>query len=154
MKKYSIVFTLLVALFAAGCAEDFMRTRGGQGGIIGVGAGALLGQAIGNDTEATLLGAAIGGLLGYIIGNEMDKYDQSKVVHTIDTYPSGHTRSWQNPDSGNSFRVTPRPAYVPNPRDPDRVCREAEVRAYIRGEEKVAYTTACYEPYDGKWYLK
>ncbi|MBT8484623.1 MAG: glycine zipper 2TM domain-containing protein [Phycisphaerales bacterium] len=43
------------------------------GGLIGSGVGALAGQAIGGNTEATLLGTAIGAGVGFIIGNEEDK---------------------------------------------------------------------------------
>ena len=43
------------------------------GALLGAGIGALAGQAIGHDTEATLIGAAIGTGAGYIIGNESDK---------------------------------------------------------------------------------
>ncbi len=46
------------------------------GALIGVGIGALAGQAIGGDTAGTLIGAAAGGGLGYIIGNESDKAKQ------------------------------------------------------------------------------
>ena len=42
---------------------------------IGVASGALIGQAIGRNTEAVLIGTAIGGVAGYIVGNEMDKHD-------------------------------------------------------------------------------
>jgi outer membrane lipoprotein SlyB len=54
-----------------GCATE-ART----GGLAGAGIGALAGQAIGHDTESTLIGAAIGGAAGYIIGNERDKMKQ------------------------------------------------------------------------------
>ncbi|MCH8131581.1 MAG: hypothetical protein IIA30_03425, partial [Myxococcales bacterium] len=37
--------------------------------------GALAGQAIGGDTDGTLIGAAVGSGIGYIIGNEKDKAD-------------------------------------------------------------------------------
>lgn len=53
---------------AGGC-----QTRAQTGGLAGVGIGALAGQAIGGNTEATLIGAAIGAGAGYIIGNEQDK---------------------------------------------------------------------------------
>ena len=43
------------------------------GALLGAGIGALAGQAIGQDTEATLIGVAIGTGAGYIIGNESDK---------------------------------------------------------------------------------
>ncbi|MCH8342836.1 MAG: glycine zipper family protein [Planctomycetes bacterium] len=43
------------------------------GALLGAGIGALAGQAIGRDTEATLIGTAVGAGAGYIIGNESDK---------------------------------------------------------------------------------
>lgn len=51
-----------------GCQNDAQT-----GGLAGAGIGALAGQAIGGDTESTLIGAAVGGGAGYIIGNERDK---------------------------------------------------------------------------------
>lgn len=43
------------------------------GSLLGAGIGALAGQAIGGDTEATLIGAGVGAGAGYIVGNESDK---------------------------------------------------------------------------------
>ncbi len=43
------------------------------GALLGAGIGALAGQAIGGDTEATVIGTAVGAGAGYIIGNESDK---------------------------------------------------------------------------------
>ncbi len=54
-----------------GCQTDAQT-----GGLIGLGVGALAGQAIGGNTGGTLIGAAVGGGLGYIIGNESDKAKQ------------------------------------------------------------------------------
>jgi hypothetical protein len=56
----------LVAL--AGC-----ETSAQTGALGGAGIGALAGQAIGGNTQATLIGAGIGTVTGYIIGNEVDK---------------------------------------------------------------------------------
>jgi hypothetical protein len=55
-------------VFIAGC-----ESSAGTGTLIGVGGGALAGQAIGGDTKSTLIGAGVGAAGGYIIGNEMDK---------------------------------------------------------------------------------
>ena len=55
-------------LTSNGCETDAQT-----GSLIGVGIGALAGQAIGGDTGGTLIGAAAGGGLGYIFGNEADK---------------------------------------------------------------------------------
>jgi len=60
-------------LSLGGCA-----TEAQTGGFAGAGIGALAGQAIGHDTESTLIGAAVGGAAGYIIGNERDKMKQQQ----------------------------------------------------------------------------
>jgi hypothetical protein len=44
-----------------------------SGALLGSAFGALAGQAIGGDTEATVIGTAVGLGAGYIIGNESDK---------------------------------------------------------------------------------
>ncbi len=54
--------------FVCGCESDAQT-----GALIGTGAGAGIGQAIGRNTESTLIGAAVGGGAGYMIGNEQDK---------------------------------------------------------------------------------
>lgn len=66
----------LVGLVAGGAG--FCLTLGGcsdaeAGALLGAGLGALAGQAIGNDTEATVIGTAIGAGVGYAVGNESDK---------------------------------------------------------------------------------
>ncbi len=60
------------------------QTKTGQGGLYGTAggaaAGAILGQAIGGDTEATLwgaaIGAAVGGLTGAGVGKMMDNQER------------------------------------------------------------------------------
>ena len=54
--------------FVCGCESDAQT-----GALIGTGAGAGIGQAIGHNTESTLIGGAVGGGAGYMIGNESDK---------------------------------------------------------------------------------
>lgn len=49
-----------------------------SGALIGAGIGALAGQAIGGDTEATVIGTAVGAGAGYVIGNESDKAKQQQ----------------------------------------------------------------------------
>ena len=67
-----------LGLAAAGLLAAVMLTAGGcndaqAGSLLGAGVGALAGQAIGGDTEATLIGTGVGAGAGYIIGNESDK---------------------------------------------------------------------------------
>ncbi len=75
MKKPGLILLVLgLLLWTAGCAGYRTET----GAAIGAGAGALAGQAIGHDTQSTLIGTALGGLTGAVIGNAMDKYDQQR----------------------------------------------------------------------------
>jgi uncharacterized protein YcfJ len=75
MKKYLLSILLIsVMALSVSCAtipEDRYNTQ--KGAAIGAGIGALLGQAIGGDTEGTLLGAGIGTVIGAIAGNAVDQ---------------------------------------------------------------------------------
>ena len=63
-----VVVVSLGLVFVAGCESDAQT-----GALIGTAIGAGAGQAIGGDTESTLIGAGAGAVGGYIIGNERDK---------------------------------------------------------------------------------
>lgn len=54
--------------FTCGCESDAQT-----GALIGTAAGAGVGQAIGHNTQSTLIGAGVGAAGGYMIGNESDK---------------------------------------------------------------------------------
>lgn len=151
--KNTIIFSLIgfLVLTTTSCSNVDLN-KGQQGALGGAAGGALLGQAVGRDTEATLIGAAVGGLLGYIVGNEMDKYDKRQLNQTYEYTESGHTNSWHNPDTGNTYRVTPQQAYS-SPGYSNRPCREAEIIAVIDGKTQKTYTTACRNEY-GQWELK
>ncbi len=142
----SIILIGLMSLSLSSCA-----TKGQSGAGAGAIGGALLGQAIGHNTEATLIGAAVGGALGYMIGNEMDKYDREQLNHAYERVPSGQSTSWHNPDTGNTYEVRPQPAYS----DPalHRTCRQAEIIAVIDGKTERTYSTACRDEY-GQWQLQ
>lgn len=68
MRSGPVLCILALAALVAGCQSDAQ-----SGALFGAGLGALAGQAIGHNTEATLIGTAIGAGAGYIIGNESDK---------------------------------------------------------------------------------
>jgi uncharacterized protein YcfJ len=75
MKKIILtVFPMALIFLVVSCAtipQDRYNTQ--KGAAIGAGLGALLGQAIGRDTEGTLLGAGIGTVVGAIAGNAVDQ---------------------------------------------------------------------------------
>lgn len=79
MKKMMMLICVLLLLTA--CAEPMNKTQKGAliGSAGGAAAGALIGQAAGKDTKATLLGAGIGALVGggsgAGIGYYMDKQE-------------------------------------------------------------------------------
>jgi len=149
MKKIILLLLPLVVFGLNSCAN---YTKGQQGAGIGGVSGALIGQAIGRNTEATLIGAAVGTMLGYIVGNEMDKFDRRELNQAYEYGPSGQSTTWQNPDSGNAYQVIPQPAYT-QPQSPQRPCRRAEILATIDGRTERTYTTACRNS-AGQWELQ
>ena len=80
-KTIAIIVSLNLAFSLFSCAGPTQQERGAKtGALIGASGGAVLGQAVGGDTESTLLGAAIGsavgGVSGYQIGAYMDRQEQ------------------------------------------------------------------------------
>jgi len=148
MKKLTLILLPILLIAMTSCATN----KGQKGAGVGAAGGAIIGQAIGRNTEATLIGAAVGGLLGYIVGNEMDKYDRQRLNQTYESAPSGTPTTWHNPDNGNSYQVTPEPAYYP-PSQPQAPCRKAEILATIDGKTEKTYTTACRNS-EGQWELQ
>lgn len=71
MKKTMIFIIALgtILMFVVSGCESHAQTDA----LIGTTIGALAGQAIGGDTEATLIGAGLGGLAGSLIGGEQDR---------------------------------------------------------------------------------
>ena len=76
MKKYIITLIILsISVILVSCAGSVKHQKGAElGSVVGAGIGAILGQAIGGDTEATLLGAGIGAVVGGITGNQVAAY--------------------------------------------------------------------------------
>ncbi|PHR24555.1 MAG: hypothetical protein COA36_14770 [Desulfotalea sp.] len=151
MKKIILCLLPILILTLSSCANQ-QFSKGSQGAGIGAASGAIIGQALGRNTEATLIGAAVGTMLGYIVGNEMDKFDKRELNHVYEFGPSGRSTAWTNPDSGNSYKVTPQPAYTP-PQAPQALCRRAEILATINGKAQTTYTTACRNN-SGQWELQ
>ena len=70
-----IISLIFLSVSCATVPQDRYNTQ--KGAAIGAGIGALLGQAIGRDTEGTLLGAGIGTVVGAIAGNAVDQDHQA-----------------------------------------------------------------------------
>ncbi len=76
MKKViTLMLIMLLCWFMFSCAEASRSRKGlGAGAVIGAMGGALLGQAIGGDTESTLIGAGIGTIVGGVAGQQIGAY--------------------------------------------------------------------------------
>jgi len=82
----------------------------GTGTLAGAGMGALIGQAAGGNTRATLIGAGVGAAGGYLIGNEVDRAQarerERAPVRPADVAPLAGT-SWMLtsivPESARTF---------------------------------------------------
>ncbi|NOR22867.1 MAG: glycine zipper 2TM domain-containing protein [Desulforhopalus sp.] len=149
MRKFILFLLPILIIGLSSCSNP---SKGQKGVAIGGTSGALIGQAIGRNTEATLIGAAVGTVLGYIVGNEMDKYDRQQLNQAYEYGPSGQSTTWQNPDNRNTYQVVPQPAYT-QPQQPQTPCRRAEILATIDGKTEKTYTTACRNSV-GQWELQ
>jgi uncharacterized protein YcfJ len=119
MKKYILSLLLLSVMFlSSSCAPMYQdRYNTQKGAAIGAGLGALLGQAIGRDTEATLLGAGIGTVFGAIAGNAVDQDYQAardaavlnkRVVYVDNRGRAVEAIPLQGPQQTNCRKVTKR----------------------------------------------
>jgi surface antigen len=141
-----VITLILSALLVSSCVVSNAQ----KGAASGAAAGALVGQVIGEDSKATLIGAAAGAAIGYLFGSAMDKSDKNLLSNTYEYNPDRQTSKWNNPDSGNTFEVTPKISYVDDASGLD--CREAEVISNVEGKVKKTMTTACRE--NGLWVFK
>ena len=75
MKKYHlIIIAMTLSCFLVSCAHyPPGRYNTQKGAVVGGGMGALIGQAIGGNTESTLIGLAAGTILGALVGNAADQ---------------------------------------------------------------------------------
>jgi len=142
------VFVLLVSLGAvslSGCETSKQQ----QGQVIGAIAGGLLGNQVGGGsgrTAATIAGTILGGFVGGNIGRQMDDGDLYRAGQALESTPTYQSTSWQNPDTGASYAVTPTSTYYAD----SRPCREYTTEAWIDGQRETIYGTACRQS-DGSW---
>lgn len=153
MKKL-ITLILCIAFIGTGQQQVEAQENGISGLLFGAGSGALLGQAIGRDTEATLLGTAVGSMLGYVIGNEMDKGGYpSEQSHHPGSARSSYNRNRKFNRTVYKTRVHHYPVIVEEKYYQQApVCRETEILATIDGVPEKVTATACLE--DDRWVIK
>ncbi|MCP4257009.1 MAG: DUF3300 domain-containing protein [Planctomycetes bacterium] len=81
---------------------------------------------------------------------DMDEHDRQQLNQVYETGQSDTVTSWVNPDTGNSYKVTPKAAYKGST---GRPCRETRIDAIINGKPETVVTNACRAP-DGMWELE
>ncbi|HKK14455.1 MAG TPA: RT0821/Lpp0805 family surface protein [Gammaproteobacteria bacterium] len=136
---------MVATLGLAGCA-----TKQESGTAIGGVLGGVLGSQVGGGsgkTAATIAGTIAGAYLGGQVGKYMDETDRIKAQQALETNKTGQTSTWQNPDTGYDYTMTPTQTFKNNQ---DQYCREYTTKVNIGGETKTAYGTACRQP-DGTW---
>jgi hypothetical protein len=89
---------------------------------MGAGLGAVAGQAIGRNTESTLLGAGIGTLLGAIMGNAVDQSHAAAREAAVT-----NKRVVYYDDRGGAVEA------IPGPVDQHTKCRKVTKRVWDKG---------------------
>jgi surface antigen len=120
---------------------------------IGMAAGAILGGVLGHQigsgtgrTVATVGGVALGAFLGSRVGARMDRNDQLKTAHALETSRNGEASSWRNPDTGQHYTMMPTRTYE----GASGPCREFTTVTEIDGHREVVRGVACRQA-DGTW---
>jgi surface antigen len=148
MRRNTLIAGALGASLAlGGCATDRPNEQAGM--VIGGALGGLLGNQVGKGsgrTAAIIVGTLAGAAIGGAGGRSMDDTDRMKTGHSLETVRTGVPSSWQNPDSGNQYTVTPTRTYETG----TGPCREYTVDAMIGGRREKVYGTACRQA-DGSW---
>ncbi len=146
------IFLLAIVFSVAGC--DTMKTKEGQGQILGGLAGAAIGSQVGHGwgtalavTAGVVGGAMLGGKLGSSL-DDADKYQQQQAASkAFESAPSGQSVTWRNPDSGHYGTVTPTQTYQ---QSDGTYCRKFESQVVIEGKSETVQGTAC-RGGDGTW---
>ena len=154
MKTSKLAILLALAGLVAACADAQNNPKQTIGTLLGTGVGALIGSQVGSGKgklAAVAIGALGGAYLGSEIGKSLDYVDRQKAGKAeqtaLEKNPSGVATSWQNPDTGNSGRVTPKSA---TQLASGEYCREYEHEIVVDGRTEIAKGTACRQT-DGNW---
>ncbi|MDT8408124.1 MAG: RT0821/Lpp0805 family surface protein [Wenzhouxiangellaceae bacterium] len=142
MKRPPIIVLILISIaLLQGCSTQ-RETGALTGAAIGTAAGSIAGG-----TEATIIGGLLGTIVGHEVGFRMDREDRRHTSRALEHNPTGETSRWTNPDTGRSYRVTPRDTFHEPGKGP---CREFTFTSEHRGETVQTQEVACRRA-DGSW---
>ena len=110
-KTLSLIAAVSIGIFSTSCTQypsPNAKTGSVVGGLLGAGAGALIGDRKGRGLEGAAIGAAVGALGGGLLGGARDDRErqynnQSRPPYYNDRYPPR--------DSGRYDRYEQRPSY-------------------------------------------
>ena len=137
------IATLTLGL-ASGCATK-QETGAVVGGAVGAAVGSTIGRGEGR-TAAIIIGTMTGTVVGSTIGRYMDQQDRLHTAQTLEYNRTRESSVWRNPDSGNTYRVTPTRTFE----TAQGPCREFTLDANVGNRNQQVYGTACRQP-DGSW---
>lgn len=149
MSKGCFTALALAATLGIGGCATYQGPQEQAGMVIGGILGGVLGSEVGGGrgrTAAIIAGTLAGAAIGGAIGQSMDEVDRMKTAGTLETVRTGVTSTWQNPDTGYQYAVTPTRTYETS----SGPCREYTIDARIGGSTEQVYGTACRQP-DGSW---
>lgn len=141
-----LIVPIVLTAIVAGC-QEIRNEQVGQ--AVGGALGGLLGAQVGGGSgqiAAAVAGGLLGAYLGGNVGRTMDEVDRRHAYRALERNPTGQTSSWQNPDTGNSYTVTPTRTYD----NQGLPCRDYSTDAWIDGRQETVVGTACRQP-DGTW---
>lgn len=147
MKSRIIIATLLSSALLAGCQQPSQRDTGA---VIGGIAGGVLGNQIGGGsgrTAAVIAGTLVGAYIGGSIGQQMDDNDHYRAQRALETNRTSYPTTWNNPDTGYEYTVTPTRTYETERSGP---CRDYTTEAVIDGRREIVHGTACRQS-NGTW---
>jgi surface antigen len=146
MKLKLLILIVLLSTSLIACTQNPNRD-------VGIATGAVVGGVLGNQIGkgsgrnwATGLGMIAGAIIGGNIGARMDRQDQLNSQRALETYEDNRASSWTNPNSGNSYTVTPTNTYE----TANGPCREYTTEAVVGGKPETIYGRACRQS-DGSW---
>jgi len=136
MKKLTLIITAAVIALSGSVSAQAEHNNGLDGLIIGAGSGALIGQALGRNTESTVVGTAVGGFIGYIIGSDMERHPVYRRVEHYEERPVVYQREHITQYNYYYQPVEKHRRYTSD-------CREAEILGTVNGHAKKIYGTVC-----------
>lgn len=134
----TIISATSLSLVITACTVDKQTVGTGVGGAVGGVVGSTIGDGSGK-TAAIIGGTLLGAIIGGKVGADMDELDRRRAADTLETYPTGRTNSWHNPDSGAHYDFTPTRTYSTS----GQPCREYDMDVYMDGRREVVKGTAC-----------